>query len=282
MGRRFDEPDLGATAGAGAEGGCLDMEVVTDKPSPARMYDYFLGGKDNFKVDRQAAERVLAVAPDVVGAARANRNFMHRVVAWCAEEGLGQFIDVGMGFPTSPTPLEVAWQVRPGPLVVGVDNDPVVVAHGRAGAWRIPMVGADMRQTGPLIDELDQWVDWHRPVAVLLIAVLHFVRDHGEAAGIVAAFTQRLAPGSLVVISHVCSDGADPEAVAKVEQVYAGSTAPGLFRTREQIRNLFGRLELVEPGLVPVQHWPQEDSLHRPLTALPVLGGVGRVPGGER
>jgi len=245
-------------------------------PSPARMYDVFLGGKDNGAVDRAAAGRVAEAAPSIPQAARDNRAFMHRVVEWAARRGIDQFVDVGTGIPTEPNPHQIAPEFQPDALVVGVDNDPLVLAHDRALLEGMPIVRGDAREVDALIGGLDAWVDWDRPVAVLLIAVLHFVTDDHDPAGIVRAFTGRMVPGSVVAVSHVCCDGADPVAVAQVEEIYRGATEPGVFRTREQIAALFGRrLEVVAPGVVAVQHWP---GVCGEVTPVPILGGVGVVP----
>ena len=292
MVRRFDQDDAAFTAGsikepvaklrAGQATGPLcgpDGEWDPDVPSPARMYDYYLGGKDHGTVDRKAAERVVAVAPSIPVVARANRAFMHRSVAWAARRGIGQFVDVGTGIPTEPNPYQIAREFRDDAVVVGVDNDPVVLAHDRALLEGMPIVRGDARAVDELIADLDAWIDWDKPVAVLLVAVLHFVTDEQNPAGVVAAFAGRMVPGSVVALSHVSSTGADREALARVEKVYEGATAPGVARTHEQITGLFGRrLELVPPGVVPVQHWPTEAG---PLTKIPILGGVGMVPDGR-
>ncbi|MFE9107003.1 SAM-dependent methyltransferase [Actinomadura geliboluensis] len=289
MARRFDQDDAAFSAGsikepvaklrAGQATGPLcgpDGEWDPDVPSPARMYDYYLGGKDHGTADRKAAERVVAVAPSIPVVARANRAFMHRSVAWAARRGIGQFVDVGTGIPTEPNPYQIAREFRDDAVVVGVDNDPVVLAHDRALLEGMPIVRGDVRAVDELIADLDAWIDWDKPVAVLLVAVLHFVTDEQNPAGVVAAFAGRMVPGSVVALSHVSSTGADREALARVEKVYEGATAPGVARTHEQITGLFGRrLELVPPGVVPVQHWPTEAGR---LTKIPILGGVGMVP----
>ncbi|MEW2356537.1 SAM-dependent methyltransferase [Spirillospora sp. NPDC029432] len=274
MARRFDEPfDVRAA-----------LEHTMRRPSTARMYDYFLGGKDNYEEDRNAAETVEKVVPSIPKAARDNRAFLGRAVAWCAQQGIDQIIDLGTGFPTAPNTLDIARRFAPDAVVVGVDHDPVVLAHARAQLGAMPILPGDIRNPRPLIADLGALIDWDRPVAVLMVAVLHFVADDEDPAGIVAAFTEPLGPRSAVVISHVCSTGADPHAVAEVERVYAGSTSPGSrFRTHEEITGLFGGLNLVPPGVVQVQHWPIERGA---VTDLPVLGGIGQVPamrhGGRR
>ncbi|WUI01586.1 SAM-dependent methyltransferase [Spirillospora sp. NBC_00431] len=193
---------------------------------------------------------------------------------------VAQFIDVGTGIPTQPNPHQIARRYHPDAVVVGVDNDPVVLTHARALLGGMPIVAGDVRCPDELIADLDRTgaIDWARPAALLLFAVLHFVTDEQDPAGIVQALTGRIAPGSMVALSHVSSTGVSPETVAAVERVYRDkATAPGVLRTREQIAGLFGRLEVVEPGVVPVPHWPRRGS--RKLTNLPILGGVGVAPG---
>ncbi len=240
MARRFDQDDAAFTAGsikepvaklrAGQATGPLcgpDGEWDPDVPSPARMYDYYLGGKDHGTADRKAAERVVAVAPSIPAVARANRAFMHRSVAWAARRGIGQFVDVGTGIPTEPNPYQIAREHRDDPVVVGVDNDPVVLAHDRALLEGMPIVRGDVRAVDELIADLSQWIDWDKPVAVLLVAVLHFVTDAENPAGVVAAFAGRMVPGSVVALSHVSSTGADREALARVEKDTRGRRRRG-------------------------------------------------------
>ena len=255
-----------------------DSGVDPTTPSPARMYDLFLGGKDNFAVDRAAVSEVLRVAPSVRKVARDNRRFMVRAVRYCARAGVRQFVDIGTGIPTPPNVCEVARSERPDALVVGVDNDPQVLAHGRCYLDGVHIIDGDVRSPAGIIDDplLNRWIDWSQPVAVLFIAVLHFVTDAQDPSGIVATFRERMAPGSLVVISHVSSTGADPAEVAAVERVYQRASSPGVSRTHEEILSLFDGFEFVAPGLVPVQRWGKRPGKE---TAIPILGGVGRIPG---
>ncbi|MFD0853541.1 SAM-dependent methyltransferase, partial [Actinomadura adrarensis] len=216
--------------------------------------------------------------PSLPQAAQANRAWMHRVVRHMAGSGgLRQFVDIGAGIPTSPNPWDIARQVDPSATVVGVDNDPVVLAYARAHLNGMPLVEGDIHHPGQILARLDRIVNWHRPVGLLFIAVLHFVKDTDNPARIVQMFLDRMTPGSMIAISHICSTGAASEAVEQVEQVYERSTAPGQFRTERQIKQLFCGLPLLEPGLVPVQEWPQA-SKDRPPTDVPVLGGVAQVP----
>jgi hypothetical protein len=222
----------------------VDLERRT--PSTARMYDVFLGGKDNFGVDRDAARQVERAAPSIVRAARDNRAFMQRTVTWGVRDaGIGQVVDIGTGIPTSPNVYEVAHRHNRDAVVVGVDHDPEVLAHDRARLGGLPILDGDIRNPGLVLADLERTglIEWDQPVLLLLVAVLHFVSDEQDPAGIVATLAERLAPGSAVVISHVSSTGADPRAVAEIEAVYAKSTSPGSrFRTHEQIERL-------------MQHW---------------------------
>ncbi|MQA83126.1 MAG: SAM-dependent methyltransferase [Streptosporangiales bacterium] len=247
------------------------------------MYDYFLGGKDNYASDRQAATEVLKAFPEARQLARANRRFLARAVRYCAESGVDQFLDVGTGIPTSPNVPDVAREVHPGARVVGVDNDPVVLAHDRALVEThegIRILPGDLRRPKAFLTdpELHEVLDASRPIAVLLVAVLHFVTDAEDPAGILAAFDEVMAPGSFLVISAATSTGTDPEALARIEQVYARASSPAVFRPAEGIRTWFDGFDLHEPGLVDVSHWPSPAGV-RP--SVRVLAGVARKPEAE-
>ncbi|RAY15429.1 SAM-dependent methyltransferase [Actinomadura craniellae] len=253
-------------------------------PSAARIYDFWLGGKTHYPADREAAERLQQVAPSLPQAARDNRRFLERAVTFAAKTGISQFIDVGTGIPTCPPSLQgdalfyppvldVARRYCLGPTVVGIDNDPVVAAHDRALLPRHHLIEADIRDITQVLDhpELVEHIDWEQRVAVLLVAVLHFIPDDHDVHAILDAFGERMARGSLLVISHVCSDDAPPHVVQQIEAVYAGSSSPGRFRTRAEISSFFDGFALLHPRLVPVQQWPTPAE---PPSALPVLGGV--------
>lgn len=251
--------------------------------SPARMYDYFLGGKDNMAADREAAERVIAAYPQARRLARANRRFMTRAVWYLAEHGIRQYVDLGSGLPTSPNVHEVARNVRPDARVVYVDSDPVVASHIRALGCPddgVAVVERDIRLTQEIIADrrLTGAIDWSAPVAVLAVAVLHFIPDEDDPGEIMAAFRWRMAPGSYLVISHATSDGADRGVLSEIEQAYQRSTAPAVARTSAGIRLFFTGLDLVEPGLVDVSQW-RPDTSEKP-TKIRFLAGVGRKPGG--
>jgi|SRR5918999_909560 hypothetical protein len=259
-------------------------------PSVARIYDYFLGGKDNFAVDRAAAAKVVAVFPGAPVLARENRRFAARAAWWCAKRGIDQFLDVGTGLPTvspeAPSLFTVVPSQRPQARIVGVDNDPVVLSHDRAlleTGTRIRIIDGDIRWPDEIFDRVDGLVYTHRPVAVFLVALLHLLTEAEDPRGVVAAMVKRLAPGSLVVISHVTSTGCDPDAVKAIEEVYSGASSPVVFRTAEEILDLVTGLELLEPGLVDVADW-RPDGGDGEVDPLPVrvLGAVARVPEAAR
>lgn len=262
-------------------------------PSPARVYDALLGGKDNFAADREAAASLAEKAPEVYAAVRANRAFLARAVRLCADAGVRQFVDLGSGLPTSPNVHEVARQVHPDARVVYVDNDPVVAAHGRAlnAAEKTTVVLADLRTPETIVGHagLRHLIDFTQPVAVLAVAVLHFVDDRDSAA-VVSRFRQVMAAGSYLVVSHG-SPGTRTD-VDDAAESYAKTTAPIWVRTPQQIAAYFTSTELVEPGLVPVQDWrPEPPPTHCVYPAtLPddgapravFLAGVARIRGHGR
>ncbi|MGH3329274.1 MAG: SAM-dependent methyltransferase [Streptomycetales bacterium] len=255
----------------------LARVIDTTKPSAARMYDYFLGGKDNYAVDREAAEQVLEVFPQARQLALANRRFLVRAVRYCAERGIDQFIDIGTGIPTLPNVPDVARKIQPHARVVGVDNDPIVLSHHRALIATDSGVGTvegDVRRPDEVLGhpDLTTLIDLNRPVAVLLVALLHFVPDEDDPAGIVRGLAQHTAPGSYLVITAATSTDAPAATVKGVETVYQDATAPVIFRPEQQIRTWFHPFHLVAPGLVDVQGW-RPDATERP-TRLRIVGGV--------
>jgi hypothetical protein len=248
-------------------------------PSPARMYDYYLGGKDNFPPDREAAERALTVFPAGRDLAWANRRFMVSAVKFLARKGVDQFIDIGTGLPTSPNVHEVARSVNPAAKVAYVDNDPVVLAHDRAllaGAEGITVVDGDARHTDEFADHYDlrKVIDFTRPVGVLLVAVLHFVRDQENPWGNVALLRGLMSPGSYLVLSHGTTDGSDPAVLRVVQDAYEGASAPAVFRTEREIQRFFDGFDLVYPGLTDVSEW-NPGVQPQPTPGLRIVGGVG-------
>jgi hypothetical protein len=259
--------------GFSAPTGLAGVDVT--KMSHARAYDYVLGGKDNFAVDREAAEQVLVLAPDTRTLAWSQRLFLARMVRLLAVSGIRQFIDIGTGIPTYPNVHAVAREVDPTARVVYVDNDPIVVVHDRALLATddgVVAIQADVREAETLLGnaELQALIDFTEPVAVLCVGVFHLVTDEENPAGIVARIRERMAAGSYLTITQFCRDGSDPKAMAMLEN----ATATMNFRTREEILRLFPGFELLPPGLVDVERWrPEED---RPATALNVAAGVAK------
>jgi hypothetical protein len=240
-----------------------------DVPHPARVYAYWLGSKDHFPADREAAEEVAACRPQVVAGARANRAFLARSVRYLAGQGgIRQFIGIGPGLPAPDATHTVAQAIAPDCRVVYVDNDALVLAHARALLTSRPQgtcdyVDADLREPDMILAEASRTLDFTKPAVVILVAVLHFLRDADDPAGVVAALAAALAPGSYVAISHLTSDFA-PEAVTAGVAAYNTLVPAGISaRTHRQVTALFGGLRLVAPGIVPVSEWrPDHAPLH--------------------
>jgi len=241
-------------------GGCgsgLDPSV----PHPARVYAYWLGGKDYYPADRRAAEEVLSRRPQVVASARANRHFLARVVRFLAREcGIRQFLDIGTGLPAPDNTHEVAQRVAPDSRVVYCDNDPLVLAHARALLTSTPpgtcdYIDADLRDTGAVLTQAAQALDFARPVAVLLLAVLHFLADAEDPAQVVATLAGTLAPGSYLAVSHLTADFAPEQVTAAARAYNTLAPVPVTARTHAQVTALLGGLPLVAPGVVNVTEW---------------------------
>ncbi len=247
-----------------------DRRLDPETPSVARMYDYFLGGKDNFASDRKAAEEVGQVLPSVALVANSNRRFLQRAVRFAASNGADQFLDLGAGLPTQGNVHEVAQSVHPGARVVYVDNDPVVTSHGRAlltSDERTAVVEADMREPESVLEDPDvrDLIDFDRPVAVLFVAVLHFVTDEEDPAGLVRRYRDRIPPGSHVILSHAAIE---EQRNLDVGDAYrsARTNVPFNARTRERVTSFLDGLEIVEPGVVPLHEW-RPDAIEKPTNA---------------
>ncbi|MGW5442107.1 SAM-dependent methyltransferase [Streptomyces asiaticus] len=232
------------------------------RPHSARMYDYFLGGKDNYVADREAAAKVLTLWPGVMIAARTNRAWMHRAVRFlAAERGIRQFLDIGTGIPTRPNLHEVAQGIAPESRVVYVDNDPIVLAHAQAllksrPEGRTAYVHGDVTEPEAILasPDLTEVLDLSQPVALSLVSLLHFVPDEWGPYDLVQRLVDALAPGSFLVLSHITPDF-DPEATQKTVQVYHSGGIQGKIRTRDEVERFFTGLELVEPGLEVPHRW---------------------------
>ena len=261
--------------------------VDSSVPNVARIYDYLLGGKDHYAADREAAERLVAAAPEVLVTVRENRAFLRRAVRRLARAGIRQFIDIGSGLPTRPNVHEVAQEVDPGARVVYADNDPVVVTHGRALLALSPgvaVVEGDARDPDAILDDpaTRELIDLSRPVAVLLLALLHFVPDEQDPAGVVRRLRERTAPGSALVFSHVTSEGNRPEAAGTARSVYASSTAPLALRSRSRIAALLDGYELEEPGLVYAPEWWPDQAVEEQAHGVEPAGTFLLVAVGRR
>jgi S-adenosyl methyltransferase len=258
-----------------------DVDIRT--PNMARMYDYALGGKDNFASDREAVQHLFRLAPENAYVPRANRQFLGKAARFVAEQGITQFIDLGAGLPSQGSTHEAARLVQPDARVVYVDSDPVVLAHARAllagNDSGLAVIAEDIRDTGRILGHPStrRLIDFSQPAAVLFVAVLHGIPDADDPAGIVAEFVRPLAPGSYVILTHLTREGHPAEIVAKKEAVWAKSATPMAYRSREEIMRFFDGLELVEPGLTVVTRWreePQDPQLD--AAGAWTLGGVGR------
>jgi O-methyltransferase involved in polyketide biosynthesis len=256
--------------------------VDVTRPSIARIYDYLLFGKDNFAADRAAAEKLMESRLDPRRMSLANRAFLFREVGFLARQGIAQYLDLGSGLPTSPSVHEVARVAVPGARVVYVDHDPIVVAHNDALlATRdgVITIRGDIRDPDPILanEALLRCIDFSRPVAVLLLSVLHFISQDEDAPGIIARFRERMAPGSYLVVSVGTSDGADPDMLAEVTRTYAGARMPFTLRSRAQILDLFDGFDLVEPGLASLPEWRPEFNTDRTPLKGPTVGAVAQL-----
>lgn len=263
--QRWD-PDLG-----------IDISVA----HPARVYDYWLGGKDNFAPDRVAGDRVLAVTPGLRYRVRANRAFLGRTVRYlAAEAGVRQFLDLGTGIPSADNTHEVAQRVAPEARVVYADNDPIVLRHAQALLRSAPAgvttyIEADLRDPQPILRQAAATLDFSQPVAVMLLGVLHLVSDAEDPWGIVTELMAAVSSGSYLVVSHPALDIS--EAQAEGQRVYNQNVAtPQTLRTRDQVARFFTGLELVPPGLVQVHQWRPDPEDDAPEGTVSAHGGVGR------
>lgn len=266
----------------GLAGPLATPEFDVGTPNVARIYDYMIGGKDSFAADRAAAEQVLEQLPFAAGACQQNRAFLGRVVTSLAEQGIRQFLDIGSGLPTQRNVHEIAQAAAPGSRVVYVDYDPLVLAHARAlltsnDQGSVAYVEADLRDPEKIISGAGGLLDFSQPVALLLFAILHFVRDDEQPQLIVRTLTEVLAPRSALAISHITGEETEPEKGRAAQQVYQGASAPAVPRSRQEITRFFDGLTLTKPGVVDIADWPQR--ITGPGTPLSFYGGVATKPG---
>jgi hypothetical protein len=259
--------------------------IDTSKPHPARMYDWYLGGKDNYPVDEELGRQMLALEPRVPVMAKVNRAFMHRATRWLAGQGIRQFLDVGTGIPTEPNLHQVAQEVAPDARVVYCDNDPIVLAHAAALLHGTPQgatdyLQADVRDPDTILEGARTTLDLTRPVALSLIALLHFVTDEDGAHDLVRRLLADLPSGSYLVMTHATADFTPEESVVATEKLKAGGVTLAL-RSREEFARFFDGLELVDPGVEVVHRWHPE--LGEPVPGqddgvIPGYGAVARKP----
>jgi hypothetical protein len=257
--------------------------VNTMIPNGARIYDYMLGGKNNFAADRAAAQQMLAAAPSAPLTARENRAFLGRAVRFLAEEaGIRQFLDIGTGLPTQNQVHEIAHSVAPDAQVVYVDFDPVVVVHGTAllsDTDNATIIQADLREPTKMLAHPDvrKRLDFDQPIAVLFVAILHFAADATMAADLLGQFREVMTSGSYVVISHTSTRTA-PAALAAAQEEFRRAGSPIVARSDDEILRLFEGFELLEPGLVDVRQWRPDSAEDASGEAREwvMVGGVGR------
>ena len=248
------------------------------------MYDYYLGGSHNFAVDRAAAQQVIALAPDAPLMAQANRAFLRRAVRYLVARGIRQFLDIGSGIPTVGNVHEIAQRADPGCRVVYVDVDPVAVAHSReilAGDPRTAVVREDLRDPAAILahPEVTKLLDFSQPVAVMVLAVLHFVPDEDRPAALLATLRDALAPGSYLVLSQATAEGRE-EQRAGAEAAYRRTDKSLNARSRAEVAALFDGFTLVEPGVVWVPQWrPESPDAADDAERAVFIGGVGRLDG---
>ncbi|MFD7921423.1 SAM-dependent methyltransferase [Streptomyces sp. NPDC059740] len=265
-----------------ADRGTPAEEIDTSRPHPARMYDYFLGGKDNYEVDRSAAHRIMETAPEVLVSVRENRSFMNRAVRFLVHNGIRQILDIGTGLPTSPNVHEIAHSIAPDVRVAYVDNDPIVNVHANAlmagkGVGHTSIVMADLHDPQAVLDHpgVRKVIDFDQPVGLSLVAIVHFIADAQDPWGVVATLRDALPAGSYLVLSHTAND-IHPDRT-EAEAVYNSSTAALKLRTHAEILRFFDGFELVEPGLVQVPFWRPDGEPAHDARAVGYYGGVGRL-----
>ncbi|MFJ9030325.1 SAM-dependent methyltransferase [Streptomyces sp. NPDC102274] len=237
-------------------------QIDTSKPHPARVYDYFLGGKDHYPVDREMAEKLASGAQR---GAQINREFMHRAVAWAAREGIDQYLDIGTGIPTEPNLHQVVQGIVPASRIVYTDNDPIVLRHAEALLVSGPQgatdyLEADVRRPEEILEHARAFLDFSRPVALSLIALLHFVPDEDDPYGIARTLVDALPSGSVLIVSHGTADFLDPEQASKVTGTYRKGGISLCPRNRAEVERFFEGTDLLDPGLVRAPEWYRDTA----------------------
>jgi S-adenosyl methyltransferase len=270
---------------AGAPGAGEPAGIDTSRAHIARVYDYWLGGKDNFAVDREAARQAIEANPEIVHTARANRAFLGRAVRFLAgEAGVRQFLDIGTGLPSANNTHEVAQSAAPESRIVYVDNDPMVLVHARALLASRPegataYIDADLRDAGRIVAGARRLLDFSQPVAVMLVAILHFIPDSADPYRIVAGLVDAVAPGSYLVISHPASDIDSGVTVGMAERLNKLMAQKGTMRDHAGVSRFFDGLDLVSPGIVRVPAWrPASQFEFEAASPASLWAGVAKKP----
>ncbi|MDT0442274.1 SAM-dependent methyltransferase [Streptomyces johnsoniae] len=258
------------------------VEIDTTKPSIARVYDAAIGGKDHYEVDAAVVEAGRQVSAAGVASARVNRDILIRGVRHLAEQGIDQFLDLGSGLPSAQNTHQVAQAINPDARVVYVDNDPIVLAHGRAllaQDERTRVITADMLDVEHVLNHpgVQGFIDFSKPLGLMMVAVIHHLLDEEDPNGVVDAYKARLAPGSYLFITHFCNSF--PEA-RELNDVLIQSLGRGQLRSKERIATFFDGMDLIEPGIVPLPLWRPDAPVPEPLdhSGLLMVGGVARKP----
>ncbi|MGX4692837.1 SAM-dependent methyltransferase [Streptomyces sp. JNUCC 63] len=264
----------------------IENEIDTSRPHPARMYDWYLGGKDNYPVDEEMGRQMVALEPRVPVMAKVNRAFMHRATRWLAGQGVRQFLDIGTGIPTEPNLHQVAQAVAPDTRVVYCDNDPIVLAHAAALLRSTPegvteYLQADVRDPATIMEGARKVLDLGRPVALSMIALLHFVPDEDGAHELVSRLLAELPSGSYLVMTHATADFSQDESATEAAARLRAAGVTLALRSREEFTRFFDGLEPVEPGVEIVHKWHPE--LGDPVPGqddgvIPGYGAVARKP----
>ncbi|MCW3818533.1 SAM-dependent methyltransferase [Micromonospora sp. DR5-3] len=280
--------DVGSGVHPAVEEPTPSSRIDPSVPHPARRYDYWLGGKDNFAADRQSGDAVAAAYPAIRTTVIENRRFMQRATRYLTESaGVRQFLDIGTGIPTSPNMHEIAQGVAPESRVVYVDNDPIVLTHARALLTSTPegataYVDADLRDPERILDHPDvrATLDLDRPLGLMLVAILHFLTDADDPYAITRRLVDALPSGSYLVVSHATTDLVPRNVAATAAPVTTASMIDMAFRSRDQFAAFFDGLELVPPGITPVTEWQPDDpaELRTPVAQASMYAAVARKP----
>jgi hypothetical protein len=272
------------SAAGPAEQPGLPAVFDTTRPHQARIYDYWLGGKDNFAVDREAAERALAAYPGLRRGVRAQRAFLANAVGYLTRTaGVRQFLDIGTGIPTASNTHQVAHAVDPGARIVYVDNDPMVLAHARAlltgsTPGTTSYLDADLRDTAKILTEAPALLDFRKPIGVLLIGILQLIPDADDPHAIITRLIEAVPPGSWLAIFHPASDILTNQITEVARQVSVHAATPTTLRTKAEIMHFFDGLELLEPGLVQVHRWRPGSPAPDMGDDVPGYAGLARKP----